>query len=431
MKKILTALCLLLAAAAAAQNPISPMGVYIADPSARVVDGRVYVYGSLDESPGHYCSKSYHVLSSGDLLHWDLHPFSFRSDVTLYAPDMMGSGGTYYLYYDTPSGDEFVARSSSPTGPFGDGVKIEGPTQIDPAVFVDDDGQAYYYWGQFSAKGALMNPDMESLDLSTVVDGVVTEKDHSFHEGSWVVRHGEYYYFIFADISRRSRPTCLGYAMSKSPLGPYEYKGVIVDNAGCDPETWNNHGSLVEFDGRWYVLYHRSTHASRSMRKACLEPIRFNGDGTIDEVEMTSQGAGGPLDATSVVDAARACRMGGNVRIRLTAGRTDREELGAIRDGDWAQWKYLDFGRGVSSVSLRLRPDLGGTVVVRADGPDGKELGRVKVPAGTGWTVCRSKIRRIGGVHALWLGFEGPSPDGKGGEGGERELFSLDWVRFR
>ena len=416
MKKLLLSAAAALAASVIlAQNPISPMGVYIADPSSRVgLDGKLYIYGSLDVTPGRYCSRDYHVLSSPDLKDWTLHRNSFTNDIDLYAPDMMYRDGTYYLYYDTPRGEEFVAVSDSPVGPFRGGVKIEGPTQIDPNIFIDDDGQAYYFWGQFSAKGAKMNPDMKTLDMRTYVDGIVTEKDHAFHEGSYVVKRGGYYYFIYADISRNSRPTCLGYSMATSPLGPYEYKGVIIDNTGCDPESWNNHGSIVQFGDDWYVLYHRSTHGSRTMRKACIEPITFNADGTINEVEMTSQGAAGPLDAFSQIDAAKACGMTGHTRIRRMEGRDDREELGGIHGGDAAVWKYLDFGRGARKVSLRVKSKLGGTILVRADKADGKVLGRIKVPADTDWTVLSGRIKRLSGVHALWLEFDGvraPEPE--------------------
>ena len=430
-----------------AQNPISPMGVYIADPSSRVgLDGRLYIYGSLDVTPGRYCSRDYHVLASADLKDWTLYRNSFTNDIDLYAPDMMYRNGIYYLYYDTPRGDEFVAVSDSPTGPFRDGVKIEGPTQIDPNIFIDDDGQAYYFWGQFSAKGAKMNPDMKTLDMSTYVDGIVTEKDHAFHEGSYVVKRGKYYYFIYADISRNSRPTCLGYSMSTSPLGPYEYKGVIIDNAGCDPETWNNHGSIVQFGDDWYVLYHRSTHGSRTMRKACIEPIHFNADGTIDEVEMTSQGAAGPLDAFDRTDAAKACGMTGHTRIRRMEGRDDREVLGGIHGGDAAVWKYLDFGAGARKVTLRVRSKLGGKIILHADSPDGKVLGKVKVAANQDWTERSARIKKTAGVHALWLEFDGalapqeekpaapqggfPGMPGAWQQPDEWELFGIDWIKF-
>ena len=405
-------------------NPISPMGVYIADPTARVwEDGKLYIYGSRDESPEYYCSKSYHVMSTSDLKNWTLHPYSFRNNETIYAPDAWYKDGQYYLYYDTPDGSEYVAVSDSPVGPFKDGAKIEGPGQIDPNIFIDDDGQAYYFWGQFSAKGARMNPDLKTLDWSTYVEDIVTEADHCFHEGSYVIKRGEYYYFIYADISRNKRPTSIGYAMAKSPLGPYEYKGVIVDNAGCDPETWNNHGSIVQFGGQWYVLYHRSTHGSRSMRKVCIEPIRFNADGTIDEVEMTSQGAAGPLDAFRPTHAAQACWMKGNVRIRGMQHNPLKEELGAIRNGDIAAWKYLDFGSGAGKMSIQVKSELGGEIIVRADAEDGDILGTVAVPANSDWKVYETAIKETSGIHALWMEYKGADSD-------ENELFRIDWFTF-
>jgi len=405
-------------------NPISPMGVYIADPTARVwEDGKLYIYGSRDESPKYYCSKNYHVMSTADLKNWTLHPYSFRNNETLYAPDAWYKDGQYYLYYDTPDGSEYVAVSNSPTGPFKDGVKIEGPQQIDPNIFIDDDGQAYYFWGQFSAKGAKMNPDLKTLDWSTYVDGIVTEADHYFHEGSYVIKRGEYYYFIYADISQNKRPTSIGYAMAKSPLGPYEYKGVIVNNAGCDPETWNNHGSIVQFGDQWYVLYHRSTHGSRTMRKACIEPIKFNADGTIDEVEMTSQGAAGPLDAFKPIHAAQACWMNGNVRIRGMQQNPLKEELGAIRNGDIAAWKYLDFGSGANKMSIQVKSELGGEIIVRTDTKDGDILGTITIPANTDWKVYETTIKETSGIHALWMEYKGADSD-------ENELFRIERFIF-
>lgn len=412
-KKILSviALALILFVNASAQNPISPMGVYIADPSAKVSsDGRLYIYGSLDKVKDVYCSKDYHVLASTNLREWELYRNSFSWKTDLYAPDAVEKDGKYYLYYDVPSGDEYVATSTSPMGPFTGGELIDGPKQIDPNVFIDDDGQAYYFWGQFSGKGAKLNPDMKSIDKTSIVRGLVDEANHHFHEGSYVVRRGEWYYYTFADISRRNRPTCIGYAMSKNPLGPYEYKGVIVDNYGCDPESWNNHGSIVEYNGQWYVLYHRSTHGSRTLRKACIEPISFREDGTIIEAEMTTQGAAGPLSAFSRLDAARVCLRSGHCRVRLMEGVTDREELRGIHSGDAAAYKYLDFAEsGARNISIRVRSHLGGTVFVRTDQKDGKVIAKFKVPAHTDWKTLKAKVasRDTKGVHAIWLTFEG------------------------
>ena len=427
MKKVFLLCCLLLSFGSRAQNPIVPMGVYIADPTSRVMlDGRLYIYGSTDITPGEYCSKDYHVFSTADLTgKWTFHRNSFSWEEILYAPDVMLRDKTYYLYFDTPNGNEYVATSDSPVGPFGNAVQIEGPRQIDPSIFIDDDGQAYYFWGQISAKGAKMNPDMKTLDLSTMVDGLVTEKGHHFHEGSYVIKRGKYYYFIYADISRNRRPTCLGYAMATHPLGPYEYKGIIIDNSGCDPSSWNNHGSLVEFKGQWYVLYHRSTHNCRAMRKTCIEPIRFNADGTINEVEMTTQGAAGPLSVFQPMDAARACLLRGKTYIRRTEGNNSTEELGNIHSGDAAAWKYLDFGKGAKSVSVNLKSLAGGQIVLHADSPDGPRLGSIDVPPHTEWNTLSTHIEKTAGVHALWMEFLTNNPAGS-----DEELFCIRSFSF-
>jgi hypothetical protein len=414
------------------QNPVSPPGVYIADPTARVgIDGKMYLYGSLDTTPESYCSTRHHVLSSGDLLTWQLHPNSFASagehdavaysDCMLYAPDMIYRDGTYYLYYCMSDGSEGVAVSTKPEGRFVDGQKIEGVSGIDPTVFVDDDGQAYYYWGQFAAKGARLNPDMKTIDPATVVDSLVTERTHFFHEGSFVFKRDGIYYFVYTHIGRQDRATCIGYSTSSSPLGPFKYGGVIIDNAGCDPASWNNHGSVAAFRGRWYVLYHRSTHGSKSMRKACIEPISFMPDGSIPEVPMTSQGAGNPLDARQSTDAARACLLWGNVRIVQDEKRPDNEILSAIRHNDRAAWKYLDYGNGLQRFTVRVRSKAGGKIILAGDKPWANAFGSVTVSAGGDWRELSCEIRPKTGVETLWITFEGD--EGK-------DLFDIDRFVF-
>lgn len=422
---------------AVAQNPIVPPGVYFADPSARVwMDGKIYVYGSRDESPDYYCSWSYDVLSSPDLARWEIHRNVFASkgpgdqvlysDAYLYAPDCHFRNGTYYLYYCLASRQdtEGVATSPSPAGPFTDGrvIDVKGLNEIDPAIFVDDDGQAYYIWGQFAAKMAKLKPNMTEIDPATVRDAVLTEKEHFFHEGGAMVKRGGLYYFVYAHMGRGNRPTCLGYATSRSPMGPFTYGGVIIDNDHCDPGNWNNHGSLVEFGGRWYVFYHRSTHGGKTMRKACVEPVEFREDGSIPEVEMTSQGAGGPLDARETLDAARACLFYGNVRVQAYAA--DKEELGGIRDDDRAGYKYLDFGGGVKTVTVRVAPGAKpGRIVLALDQMWSAPVATVDVPGGGDgrtWMELTAEVKGARGVRALWLRFRGQSDD----------LFRVDSFRF-
>jgi hypothetical protein len=223
-------------------------------------------------------------------------------------------------------------------------------------------------------------------------------------------------------MGRANMPTCIGYSTSRSPMGPYKYGGVIIDNSHCDPANWNNHGSIVEFKGQWYVFYHRATHNSQMMRKACVEPITFNPDGSINEVEMTTQGAGKPLKETNKVEAEQACLLFGNTRIQNW--RHDQEDLGGIRNEDHVAYKYINFEAGVDSFQVGVSPGkAGGTIQLILDQPWHSTIGKVNVPAGSGekkWITLTCKVNKTTGVHALWLKFNGVGDD----------LFDVDWFRF-
>jgi hypothetical protein len=210
-------------------------------------------------------------------------------------------------------------------------------------------------------------------------------------------------------------------------FGPYTYRGVIIDNYGCDPNTWNNHGGIVEFNGRWYVLYHRSTNCSQSMRKACAEPIEFGTDGSIGEIEMTSNGAGPLLDPFAETPARLACLMSGTVRIET--GADGRERLAKVHSGDSATWRYFNAPRAAAKLVLRVVPRKGGIVELR-DG-NGASYGRATVPGGDGKAEREVSITLDrpfpAGRNAVVLGFHG-----RGGSfGGRNEADIFDVVSFR
>ena len=433
MKTKFVTACLLLCSTLSAQNPIVPPGVFLADPEGHQwKDGRLYLYVSRDESPDYYCSYQYDLISTSDMKNWTITENAFASkgpndqvpysDGALYASDAAYKDGKYYLYYSMNDRiDEGVAVSDAPDGPFRNGQPMKGISQIDPAVFIDDDGQAYLYWGQFSAKGAKLKDNMLEVDTTTIVDGLVTEQEHFFHEGSSMRKRNGIYYLVYAHL-RKGRPTCIGYATSKSPLGPFKYGGVIVDNAGCDPESWNNHGSICEFNGNWYVLYHRTTNGTRSLRNVCIEPITFNEDGSINEVEMTSQGAGDPLCAFDNIPAERACLLWGNTRIHLKSQRD--EELSGIQNDNYAVYKYIDFGEGADTFTVNVTPQSGGKIEVWIDNLWTPPVGVIDVPADRkGETLTLTgKISPVKGIHALTLRFMGDKES--------EELFTVDSFRF-
>ncbi len=421
-----------------AQNPISPPGFYLADPSAHVWnDGRLYLYGSLDESCNYYCSNRHHVISTDNLKSWQLHKNALVSsgegdgisynDNLLYAPDVSYKRDTFYMYYCQPGKDfaEGVATSTNPTGPFTNGINInlKGYNQIDPSVFADDDGQSYYLWGQFTLKMGKLKPNMKELDLNTVRDSILTEGSHHFHEGAFLTKREGIYYLVFADISRGDAPTCLGYATSKSPFGPYKYGGVIIDNNYCNPGNWNNHGSIAEYRGKWYVFYHRSTHGCNTMRKACMEPISFNPDGSISEVEMTSQGAGEPLNPLTTIQAEWACLLSGNLRISQFAD--EEEELGMINNGDKFCYKYIDFGKSTKSLTIKyLSTGKTGKLQIYIDKPWHMKIAEAEIKSSgenRKWQTIIVPVEKVSGIHSLWFQFNSKE---------EKGLLSIDWLRF-
>lgn len=410
-------------------NPILPPEFFVPDVEARQwQDGRIYLYGSYDISGGSsYCSFELHTFSSADMLHWEHHGESFRStepnsqvpwanDALLFAPDCVYKDGRYYLFFCLSNNSEGVAESLRPEGPFRRAAPVEGADGdgIDPAVLVDEDGQVYYYWGQFRLRAARLRPDLKGIQEDSLVPDLIDEARHGFHEGASIRKRNGLYYLVYTDISR-GRATCLAYATSASPLGPFEKRGILIDNTGCDPQSWNNHGSIAEFNGQWYVFYHRSSQASNFNRRVCVEPITFLADGSIPEVEMTTQGHTGPLPATQPILAWRACLLSGQVRTAAVGPFEDSERVSEhltwIHAGDWAAYKYVDFGAGVQEFIVRAGSLFeGGQVEVRLDQPDGALLGVCGVPRTGGWQKWQAvscPVEGAQGVHAVYLVFRG------------------------
>jgi hypothetical protein len=379
------------------RNPVLPLGIHIPDSEPHVMpDGRVYVYGSFDNREDVFCSEEYHVVSTPDMKSWtiydksldgndiewsnntdyphypgidwshptpfilkmlELHPedkeaFEKEDDGPkpnlLFAPDCIERDGKYYLYFCMNDDSEGVAVSDRPEGPFTD-WKLLPIGGIDPAVFIDDDGQAYLYWGQLFSHGAKLYDNMVTLDEGSITDDLVTEVDHYFHEGSSMRKIGDTYYYIYACIAY-GKPTSIGYSTGKSPMGPFEYKGVIINNEFCDPASWNNHGSIVKFGDQWYVFYHRCSRGVQQHRRLCIEKIEILPDGTIPEVRMTSQGAGDPFAPGEAIMGYQACEVHGGCYIDLDDEY--EEALTHLDAGCKAVFRYVKSDADRQSVRL-------------------------------------------------------------------------------
>ena len=329
--RILLSLLAVATLSVSAQNPIV-RNQFTADPTARVFNGRVYLYPSHDipapssvsKIAGHqasewFCMADYHVFSSDNLTDWQDHgvivsqeqvPWGKPDAYSMWAPDCVEKGGKYYFYFPNApkSGRGFaigVATADSPTGPFRIAAEpIRGVMGIDPCVLVDNDGTAYLYWSGMGIRGARLKDNMTELDgeLETVtfpqggtmqVGGQQMQGlPDGFKEGPFAFRRGDWYYLTFPWVRKEKGTETLAYAMSRSPLGPWDFKGVFM--AEHADSCWTNHHSFVEYQGQWYLFYHHNDYSplADKRRSACIERVTFRKDGTIQEVKPTLRGVG-------------------------------------------------------------------------------------------------------------------------------------------
>jgi beta-xylosidase len=177
-----------------------------------------------------------------------------------------------------------VAISDSPTGPFKDALgkpliarNEAGIRSIDPAVFIDDDGQAYLYFGNSSGRLAVVKLKSDMITR----DGPIQVLDvPNYHEGIWVHKRNGLYYFSYPSNRGDMVANLLEYSIAKGPMGPFDHKGVILDN-----HSRNVHGSIVMFKGKWYLFYHVAGPSAYE-RRVCVVQLEYNDDGTIKPIQI-------------------------------------------------------------------------------------------------------------------------------------------------
>ena len=354
-------------------NPFLPFSLYIPDGEPKVFGERVYLYGSLDVFGGAYCCREYRVVSApvDDLTDWTDHGVSFSSkdvpwsDALLYAPDALFRNGKYYLFFCMSDGSEGVAESDCPEGPFTNARRItlggEPITGIDPSV-LEDGGHVYYTWGQFHLNMGELNDDLCTLKPDTVRTDVLSNDDgrEGFHEGSSLRRLGDLYCLIYASEysdaypHHGARPTKLDYAVSRSPYGPYERRGTVIDNTGCDPQSWNDHGSVICIGGKWYVFYHASTNNTQFTRRARAERLTVDEENArITQAVPTTNGFVGVLLPEHITSPVHACRFSGGAYVTETADGAFPVIL--PQSGAGFAFSPIRFGAGTYTLTLRYR----------------------------------------------------------------------------
>ncbi len=450
MKKILALLSLALPLPVVAQNPIIH-DQFTADPTARVFNGRLYLYPSHDipapegQRQDWFCMADYHVFSSDDLTDWTDHgvvvsqenvPWGNPTAYSMWAPDCVCKNGTYYFYFpNAPKGKRGfavgVATAQRPEGPFTcEAEPIEGVMGIDPCVLLDDDGQAYIYWSGMGLRGARLKDNMKEIaGEGKAMEGL----PEGFKEGPFVFKREGRYYLTFPWVRKEQGTETLAYAMSDHPLGPWQFKGIIM--AEHDNACWTNHHSIVQYKGEWLLFYHRN-HFSPTMdkrRSACIERIRFNADGTIEEVKPTLRGVG-ITQAQNQIQVDRYSEASADARVEYldTANCFRGWGISLPRKGSWVRYDDIDFSQTQTNAYLviRAKADANTSFSVREGSATGREIAHVALNV----VGDNGPFRRR--TAGQWLTLTAPLdrvPKGKANlcivcEGA---AVGIDWVQFK
>ena len=406
---ISTVVLCLAASAAQAQNPII-RDQFTADPTARVFNNKVYLYPSHDIKPpagqrqDWFCMEDYHVFSSENLTDWTDHgvivtqnkvPWVRPDSYSMWAPDCVERNGKYYFYFPSApkNGMGFgigVAVADRPEGPFiCEPEPVKGISGIDPCVLLASDGNAYIFWG--AGRCAKLKPNMKELADDTPKEKVKF-RDREFEmygvnclkglpsrqaEGPFAFEANGWYYLTYPYV--RENTEVLGYAMSKNPMGPYEYKGLIMPEHenGC----WTNHHSIVNYKGQWYLFYHQNAFSPRDdkRRSVQVDKLYFNADGTIKEVKKTMRGVG-INKATEKIEIDRYSTASSDVTTALidTVNTFRSYQATLPKKGSWLHYADVDFSP-ITDAYLIVNAKAGGNTefCIREKNAKGKVIARV------------------------------------------------------
>lgn len=420
-------------AAGYADNPIVQT-LYTADPAPMVHDGVCYVYTSHDEDVivrNFFTMNDWRCYSTTDMVNWtDLgSPLSYREfqwarSNSSWAGQCIFRNGKFYFYVpiNQKSGENAigVAVADNPEGPFRDAIGkplLAGYGYIDPSVFIDDDGQAYLYWGNPKLFYVKLNEDMISysgrvieVPLTTESFGVRSKDDRTtrYEEGPWLYQRKNLYYMVFAagPISEH-----IAYATGPTATGPWTFRDTIMPTQG---RSFTNHPGLIDYKGNSYLFYHNGAlpDGGGFHRSVCVEQFEFKEDGSIPTINMTKTGAPqiGHLNPYDTIQAETICWASGVETEKCSEGGMN---VCDIENGDNIKVKGVDFGKGAASFDARVASgSQGGKIEIRLGSPTGKLVGTCAV-SGTGgwqkWETVNCTIDGAAEVHDLYLVFTGDS----------------------
>ncbi len=445
-----------------ADNPIIQTN-FTADPAPMVYNDTLYLYTSHDEDTAvNFVMYNWMLYTTTDMVNWTDHgmvggvrapynTFPWAAGNNAWAPQAVARNGKFYLYVPIAGAGGgmtiAVAVADTPYGPFKDPlgkalVSSGTSDDIDPTVFIDNDGQAYLYWGNPHVYYVKLNADMISYSGSVVKLADIS----TYQEGPWFYRRGNNYYLAFASTCC---PEGIGHAMSSGPTGPWTFKGSVMDGIS---NSSGNHPGIVDYKGNSYVfgfnyfLSQNLTNGTHSERRSVnVAQFTYNADGTIPKLPwwdiagvaqighlnpyvqteaetIAYESAGGTRTCTSLKDYNNCWKTG--VRTEVCSDTGGGMDVTSVQNGSFIKVKGVDFGLGATSLDVRVASaGSGGNIEVRLESQTGTLVGTCAV-SGTGgaqtWTTKSCAISGASGVHDLFFVFTG----------GSGSLFNFNWWMF-
>jgi arabinoxylan arabinofuranohydrolase len=422
-----------------AQNPIVQTN-YTADAASLVYKDKFYVYVGRDQaSPtgGWYNMREWRVYSSSDMVNWTDHGACLKTtDFSWAKGDAWASQciyhkGKFYWYISASHKEKGgkaigVAVSDSPTGPF---VDAKGsaiittdmtPKQgdfddIDPTVFVDDDGQAYMYWGNGKCKYIKLNDDMISF-----TDSIRYAKVPKFGEAPWLQKINGKYYLSYSS----GFPSTIEYCTSNSPVGSWDPQNRILETVINCPTS---HQAITEFKGKWYLVYHNGilTGGGGYRRSVCIDEFTFNPNGTIPLIKPTKEGVRNSVGKLNPFERVEAETMAWSEGIEVAFDSTAGVYIANVNNGDYIKLRSVDFSKSAKKFEANVASESkGGNIEIRLDSIAGALIGTCIVDNTKGalaWQTTSCNVKKTKGVHDIYFVFKG----------NEEKLFNFNWWKFQ
>lgn len=419
-----------------AQRPIIQTK-YTADPAPMVYNDTVFLYTTHDEDDAEgFKMQDWLLYTSTDMVNWTDHGVvaslkSFdwvKRDNGAWAEQVVERNGKFYMYCPIHGNGIGVLVSDSPYGPFKDPLgkplvwQKEHWDDIDPTVFIDEDGQAYMYWGNPNCYYVKLNEDMISYSGDIVK---LKETPEHYQEGPWFYKRNGHYYLAFASTCC---PEGIGYAMSDSPTGPWKTKGYIMRPT---ERTRGNHPGIMDYKGKSYVfglnydLLKLETNTHYERRSVSVAEMHYNEDGTIQEVPYWADTKLEQIGTFNPFRKVEAETMAWGYGLKTTPNADKSLSVVDVNNGEYICVRGVDFGKNKARrFEVSALPLEGGNLKIRLDAPDGKIVGNVNIPQGnetSKYELYSCEVNAVSGIHDLYLSFEGEN---------NKDLFELDYWKF-